>query len=496
MKPVSDLQDQGASHQKSWLRRRHVQDRLLHLIGSHSYQYLDMPILSPTDLFLRKSGGELASQMFSFLDPGSNSISLRPEFTAPIMLHYLEHANEVTLPARWHYAGPVFRYEGSRHEGSRHEASNPTSSGQFTQIGAELIGSTSVMADAELVGLAAEMLDDLNIQGYEIRLADLQVLHDLLDTVGISDRAKTFIISSIPELLNGDGDTSALLERARHLHLTGSSPHEHDLATAVAGLDDDQAKKVLRGFLRWSGGESVGLGQRDPEEVVQRLLQKIKGSDDRGGLAQAFNLVAKLARIHDEPAAAISQARAVLVPAGANLDALDRLSELVELLRWHPGLADNLVLDFGLAQGIAYYNGITLQVSHPDVSGSLGGGGRYDALARALGSPATVPALGFAYNLDLLTDLAGKNAASGISGPVDILNWPSSALVTSEGPENRNTALVAARELRQSGLRVELAVGDHTLSSALAYAAENSINQVVVAKQDGHSQSHQVGQSR
>ena len=63
MNPANDLQDKGASQQKSWLRRRHVQDRLLHLIGSHRYQYLDIPILAPTELFLRKSGGEMASQM-------------------------------------------------------------------------------------------------------------------------------------------------------------------------------------------------------------------------------------------------------------------------------------------------------------------------------------------------------------------------------------------------------------------------------------------------
>lgn len=458
---------------------------MLHLIGSHSYQYLDIPILSPTELFLRKSGGELASQMFSFLDPGSNSISLRPEFTAPIMLHYLNQASEVNLPARWHYAGPVFRYEGD----------NPTNSGQFTQIGAELIGSTSVMADAELVGLAAEMLDDLGISDYEIRMADLQVLHDLLDTAGISERARTFIIASIPELRNGDGNTGSLLERAQHLHLTGATPAEHDLSGAVAGLNDAQAKDVLRGFLQWSGGESVGLGQRDPEEVVERLLHKIRGSDNLGGLERAFNLVANLARIHGEPAAAINQARTVLESAGANLDTLDRLSKLVELLRWHPGLVDNLVVDFGLARGIAYYNGITFQVTHTATGNPLGGGGRYDALARALGSTETVPALGFAYNLDLLVDLAAEGAPSGISGSADFFNWPSSALVISEDPANRKNSLVAARELRRNGLQVELDVAEHTLSSALAYASVNGINQVVVADQEGQWQAHQVGPS-
>jgi histidyl-tRNA synthetase len=455
----------------------------LHLIGSHGYQFLEIPVLAPAELFLRQSGGELASQMISFLDPGSNSISLRPEFTAPIMLHYLAHADEVTLPARWQYAGPVFRYEAA-------------SNGQFTQIGAELIGSTSVVADAELVGLAAEILDDIGVQGYKVRLADLQVLHDLLDTVGISERARTFIIGSIPQLCSDDGNTASLLERAQHLHLTGSNPPEHDLSAAVAGLDDARAREVLRGFLRWSAGGPVGLGQRDPEEVIEGLLHKIRGRDDRDGMERALNLVSGLSRIRGEAAAAIQQARAVLGPAGAKPEALDRLSELIELLRCHPGLADNLVLDFGLSRGIAYYNGITFQVTHPNAGGSLGGGGRYDALARALGNRGTVPALGFAYNLDLLAQLAAEDLPGTVSGPASLLSWPSSAVVLWEVPASRPNALAVARELRCSGLQVEMAVCDMALSDALAYAAKNGIGQVVVAGPEGPGQAHQVGSGR
>lgn len=61
----------------------------MQLIGSYGYRYLETPILESTELFLRKSGGELASRMYSFTDAGSNSVSLRPEFTSPIVRHYL-----------------------------------------------------------------------------------------------------------------------------------------------------------------------------------------------------------------------------------------------------------------------------------------------------------------------------------------------------------------------------------------------------------------------
>ena len=70
-----------------------------------------------------------------------------------------------------------------------------------------------------------------------------------------------------------------------------------------------------------------------------------------------------------------------------------------------------MTVDFGLARGLAYYNGIVFEVRHPDWPNPLGGGGRYDGLARALGSPVDVPALGFAYTLETLLALAaGKTA--------------------------------------------------------------------------------------
>ena len=111
MKSVTRLRGMHDTPQDFWLRKRNLQDRLVQLIGSYGYRYLETPILESTELFLRKSGGELASRMYSFTDAGSDSVSLRPEFTSPIVRHYLEHAEEISLPARWQYAGPVFRYD-------------------------------------------------------------------------------------------------------------------------------------------------------------------------------------------------------------------------------------------------------------------------------------------------------------------------------------------------------------------------------------------------
>ena len=61
-----------------------------------------------------------------------------------------------------------------------------------------------------------------------------------------------------------------------------------------------------------------------------------------------------------------------------------------------------------MVHGLAYYNGVIFEVSHPKWAGTLGGGGRYDTLSRALGGSEAVPALGFAYNLDALISIGAS----------------------------------------------------------------------------------------
>ena len=93
-----------------WLRARQIEDRLRDYFLLHGYQSLTPPILEYTELFLRKSGGQLASRMYTLTDPGGNLVSMRPEFTCSIMRHLVEEDDWV-VPKRLQYCGPVFRYE-------------------------------------------------------------------------------------------------------------------------------------------------------------------------------------------------------------------------------------------------------------------------------------------------------------------------------------------------------------------------------------------------
>ena len=402
---VSRLQGMHDLSEDSWRQKLGLQDRLGRLLSGYGYHLIETPVLEPTELFLRKSGGELASQLYSFTDSGSNAVSLRPEYTSPIMRHYLENLADISLPARWQYCGPVFRFDVSR----------PEASGQFTQVGGELIGSSEISADVELLNLAMAVPAQLGLNGWSLQLADLDILDSLLDSVGVSERARSFIIQSMPRLRQGRSAVPKILEEGRHLHLVGGSNGATDLVgsgssngdsegaalrQAVQGLDDNQARSVLMGLLQWNSADQ--LGQRTPEEVVERLLRKIRGADSEDKLRRGLEMASDLAVIKGEPEQALESVKNILASAGADRTAADRMSEIIALLSNEPDTKGRMVLDFGLVRGLAYYNGVIFEVGHPNWPAALGGGGRYDTLSRALGSADAVPALGFAYNLDAL----------------------------------------------------------------------------------------------
>ena len=445
------------------------------LIGGFGYRHLETPILEPTDLFLRKSAGELASRIYSFTDPGSNLVSLRPEFTSSIMRHYVENATGIDLPARWLYSGPVFRYEVSR----------PEASGQFTQVGAELVGSSSVMADVEVLSLAAEVLAHLGVTDWRLELADLDVLNSILNAVGVSERARTFIIGNVSRLRQGRQGVPAVLEEAQKLHIVGRDTEDDYLGQAIQGLDDSQARVVLRGLLYWSAADQ--LGQRDADEVVSRLLRKLRGSDSEETLLRGLELASDLAAVRGEPKDALAAAGAIVLAAGADESALARLSELLDLLQSNSKISGSLVLDFGLVRDLAYYNGLVFEVKHPEWPDALGGGGRYDGLALALGNRESVPALGFAYTLEALLALSGSgDGGSNSASPSPV------ALVVAEDAGSYRQALMTAEELRHQGVLAELEVGDRGLEDALGYAGRKGMTQVVVVHHDGKRTTHTV----
>ena len=149
------------------LARAEVEAAANGIFARAGYGRIATPAFEDTELFERGVGRStdiVRKEMFTFEDKGGRSITLRPEGTAPICRAYLEHGmQKLAQPVKLGYSGPFFRHE--RPQAGRYR--------QFHQVGAEAIGSDSPLADAESIGLLAELLTELGVPGVELRLGSL-----------------------------------------------------------------------------------------------------------------------------------------------------------------------------------------------------------------------------------------------------------------------------------------------------------------------------------
>jgi histidyl-tRNA synthetase len=126
------------------------------------YGEIRTPVFEATELFARGIGEAtdvVGKEMYSFTDRGDRSITLRPENTAGVVRALVEH-NLCSSGQRLWYTGPMFRYE--RPQAGRQR--------QFHQLGAELFGSSSPRADAEIIALATEILQALGLKNLHLEL--------------------------------------------------------------------------------------------------------------------------------------------------------------------------------------------------------------------------------------------------------------------------------------------------------------------------------------
>jgi histidyl-tRNA synthetase len=148
-------------------RRARIEEAARSIFERAGYGRIETPIFEDTELFERGVGQStdiVNKEMFTFEDKGGRSITLRPEVTAPICRAYLENGMQaLAQPVKLWTSGPFFRHE--RPQAGRFR--------QFTQIDAEAIGSDDPLADAEMIKLLADLLDELGVSGVELRLASL-----------------------------------------------------------------------------------------------------------------------------------------------------------------------------------------------------------------------------------------------------------------------------------------------------------------------------------
>lgn len=137
------------------------------VFARYGFAEIRTPVVEKSALFVRGLGDAsdiVGKEMYTFVDKGDESLTLRPEGTAPVVRAYVEHALYQTDPqAKLFYFSPMFRRE--RPQKGRYR--------QFHQIGAELFGTASPQADAEVITLLVRLLESVGVQGAQLELNSL-----------------------------------------------------------------------------------------------------------------------------------------------------------------------------------------------------------------------------------------------------------------------------------------------------------------------------------
>ena len=235
---------------------------------SFGFSEFEPPVLEQLDLFTEKSGEEIKSQLFEFLDKGGRAVSLRPEMTPSLARMVGAKAAGIRRPVKWFAIGENYRYE--RQQKGRLRA--------FFQYNADILGEESLDADAEVIALLIESLRGFGLteNEFKLRLGDRTLWVLFLESAGVPDAKIISVLSVIDKLekvspealremtvaaLDGTGlDADALVGKIKNF----ISLRDLDSMRAAFDADGELAERVDARIADWrklvSILESLGVG--------------------------------------------------------------------------------------------------------------------------------------------------------------------------------------------------------------------------------------------
>lgn len=148
-----------------------VENTARRIAALYGLKEIRTPVFEHTELFLRGVGDTtdiVNKEMYTFLDKGERSITLKPEGTAGVVRSFIENGGGGgVLPQKMYYITPVFRYE--RPQAGRLR--------EHHQFGVEIFGGKGAETDAEVILLARDYIAALGVEGVELNLNSIGCKH-------------------------------------------------------------------------------------------------------------------------------------------------------------------------------------------------------------------------------------------------------------------------------------------------------------------------------
>ncbi|MGI8964235.1 MAG: histidine--tRNA ligase [Thermomicrobiales bacterium] len=239
----------------------------------HGFEPLDTPALEYMETLTGKAG-ENEKLMYHFLDQGDREVGLRYDLTVPLARYYAMHQQESVIPFKRYQIAPVWRAEKPQRGRFR----------EFWQCDADIVGSPSMLADAEAVSVLTDALDAVNLGQSVVSINHRKLLEAMARRAGVPEAHTAAVFRAIDKL----GKIG--LEGVKR-ELTGS------------GVEEQSADRMVE-FVAQTGSNEELLAAAELEleaipggmEAVSELRQLAGYIDDLGVPSASWKIDLSLAR--------------------------------------------------------------------------------------------------------------------------------------------------------------------------------------------------------
>lgn len=208
--------------------RQKVIDTLRKVFDSYGFEPLETPALEYAETLLGKYGEDADKLVYTFKDKGAREVGLRYDLTVPVSRVLAQYKGKITLPFKRYQIQPVWRAD--KPQKSRYR--------EFAQCDIDSFGSTSPLADAEIIAVIYTSLKKLGFEEFVIKINSRQVLFKLMADLGINqeERQLSFLriidkldkvsLSKIKGTLREKGLTNQKIEKLMNL-IKSAQPDEN-----------------------------------------------------------------------------------------------------------------------------------------------------------------------------------------------------------------------------------------------------------------------------
>ncbi len=234
------------------------------------FKEIDSPSVESVELFANKSGMEIMNQMFSFRDKGEREISLIPELT-PTVSRMVAARKDLVKPLKWFSVQKFWRYEEPQSGRTR----------EFYQLNADIMGSESYLADAELISLGGYILRNLGISEVtKLKLSSRVLIDRLIERYLPGKKDDVYYILDRWEKTNQE-------ERERFLNekkLDESVMESFTSGEVLENFEDAELQNLydIRDYVKSSIGTEIGIDLKIVRGIAYYTGCVFEASDTEG----------------------------------------------------------------------------------------------------------------------------------------------------------------------------------------------------------------------